>query len=107
MVNLFAMRTLLRTEAERLGVERQESNMRVAWEVLRASGPSMEADKLKAGNTVLDGDTELVDRITDADRCGRHRVQRRLADRQFGQDGGRQADSGLPACRPGRLPIPC
>ena len=59
MVNLFAMRSLLRAEAERLGVERQESNMRVAWEVLRAFGPlHQEADKLKAGNAVLDGDTE-------------------------------------------------
>jgi len=65
MVNLFAMRSLLKSEAERLGVERQEGNMRVAWEVLRAPGPlHREADKLKAGNVVVDGDTELVDRIT-------------------------------------------
>jgi len=49
MVNLFAMRSLLKSEAERLGVERQEGNMRVAWEVLRAPGPlHREADKLKA-----------------------------------------------------------
>ena len=71
MVNLFAMRTLLKSEAERLGVERQESNMRVAWEVLRAPGPlRRDGDKLKAGNTDLDGDTDLVDRITDLTGAG-------------------------------------
>ena len=65
MVNLFAMYSLLRTEAERLGVERQESNIRVAWEVLRDFGSlAREGDKLTAGGAVLDGDTELVDRIT-------------------------------------------
>jgi methyl-accepting chemotaxis protein len=65
MVNLFAMRSLLKSEAEKLGIERQEGNMRVAWEVLRAPGPlHKEGDKLKAGNVVVDGDTELVDRIT-------------------------------------------
>jgi methyl-accepting chemotaxis protein len=64
MVNLFAIHALLRGEAERLGVERQDSNMRVAWEVLRAAGPlHLDGDKLKAGGTVLDGDTEIVDRI--------------------------------------------
>jgi methyl-accepting chemotaxis protein len=71
MVNLFAMRTLLKSEAERLGIERQEGNMRVAWEVLRAPGPlRREADKLMAGTVVLDGDTDLVDRITSLTGAG-------------------------------------
>jgi methyl-accepting chemotaxis protein len=66
VVNLFAMWTLLRAETERLGVERQESNMRVAWEVLGGPGSlRMEGDRLKAGSTILDGATGLVDRITD------------------------------------------
>ncbi len=100
MVNLFAMHTLLRAEAERLGVERQESNMRVAWEVLRASGPlHQEADKLKAGSTVLDGDTELVDRITALTGAGATVFSGglRIASSAKTTDGRRTVGSRLPA----------
>ncbi|MFL9824916.1 methyl-accepting chemotaxis protein [Rhodoplanes sp. SY1] len=43
---------------------RQESNMRVAWEVLRGAGAlRMDGDRLMAGSRPLDGDTALVDRV--------------------------------------------
>ncbi|WP_296525821.1 cache domain-containing protein [Rhodoplanes sp.] len=43
---------------------RQESNMRVAWEVLRNSGAlRLAGDTMTAGSRTLNGDTELVDRI--------------------------------------------
>ena len=100
MVNLFAMHTLLRAEAERLGVERQESNMRVAWEVLRAAGPlHQDGDKLKAGGTVLDGDTEIVDRITTLTGAGATVFNGglRVASSVKTGDGRRTVGSRLPA----------
>nr|WP_244670477.1 cache domain-containing protein [Rhodoplanes elegans] len=43
---------------------RQESNMRVAWELLRGAGAlRLDGDRLMAGSRPLDGDTELVDRV--------------------------------------------
>ena len=99
MVNLLAMRTLLQAEAERLGVERQDSNMRVAWEVLTASGPiHLEANTLKAGNTVLDGDTELVDRITKLTGAGATVFNGglRIASSATTTDGKRTVGSRLP-----------
>src|SRR4051794_18689698 len=100
MVNLFAMHSLLQAEAERLGVERQESNMRVAWEVLRAPGAlHQDADKLKAGSTVLDGDTELVDRITTLTGAGATVFSGglRIASSVRTGDGRRTVGSRLPA----------
>jgi methyl-accepting chemotaxis protein len=99
MVNLLAMRTLLQAEAERLAVERQDSNMRVAWDVLTASGPiHLEANTLKAGNTVLDGDTELVDRITKLTGAGATVFNGglRIASSATTTDGKRTVGSRLP-----------
>ena len=100
MVNLFAMRTLLKSEAERLGIERQEGNMRVAWEVLRAPGPlRKEADKLMAGTVVLDGDTDLVDRITSLTGAGATVFSGglRVASSAKTSDGRRTVGSRLPS----------
>ena len=100
MVNLFAMRSLLKSEAERLGIERQEGNMRVAWEVLRAPGPlRREADKLMAGTVVLDGDTELVDRITSLTGAGATVFSGglRIASSAKTSDGRRTIGSRLPS----------
>jgi methyl-accepting chemotaxis protein len=100
MVNLFAMRSLLKSEAERLGIERQEGNMRVAWEVLRAPGPlHKEGDKLKAGNVVVDGDTELVDRITALTEVGATMFSGdlRVASSAKTSDGRRTIGSRLPS----------
>ena len=49
-----------RQEAEKLG-----SNLRVAWELVREHGsqPRLVAGRLQAGDTVLDGDTAIVDRL--------------------------------------------
>ena len=49
-----------RQEAERLG-----SNLRIAWELVHEHGSQLRlvAGRLQAGDTVLDGDTAIVDRL--------------------------------------------
>ena len=65
IVNLVALRAVLLAEGERLGIARQEANMRVAWEMLRHLGDLRLDDKgkLTAGDTPLEGNMDLVDRI--------------------------------------------
>ncbi|EWY36040.1 hypothetical protein N825_31735 [Skermanella stibiiresistens SB22] len=65
IINLLALRAVLLTEAARLGIERQEGNLRVAWEVLRTAGAQRldPRGRLMVGETVIDSDTALVDRI--------------------------------------------
>ncbi|UEM04903.1 cache domain-containing protein [Skermanella rosea] len=65
IVNLVALRAVLLAEGERLGFARQEANMRVAWEMLRHLGAPRLDDKgkLTAGETPLEGNMDLVDRI--------------------------------------------
>nr|WP_284701356.1 cache domain-containing protein [Rhodoplanes tepidamans] len=51
-------------ELEAQAQARQETNMRVAWEVLRGAGElRLAGDRLMAGQRPLDGDTALVDRV--------------------------------------------
>ncbi|WP_168196851.1 methyl-accepting chemotaxis protein [Brevundimonas sp. M20] len=56
---------LLTMDATESAAERQETNMRVAWEVLGdyGDGFSVQGDTLMAGETPLNGFTEPVDRI--------------------------------------------
>ena len=70
IVNLVALRAVLLAEGERLGIARQEANMRVAWEMLRHLGDLRLDDKgkLTAGDTPLEGNMDLVDRIGTLDR---------------------------------------
>ncbi len=55
----------MRAEAIRQAAAQQETDMRVAWNQIHASGSDIrEVDgQLRAGDHVLDGDTALVDRI--------------------------------------------
>jgi methyl-accepting chemotaxis protein len=56
---------LLEQAAIKAATERVETNMRVAWDVLRASGKnySIVDDKLLASDHVLNGDAALVDKV--------------------------------------------
>ncbi|HTH16628.1 MAG TPA: cache domain-containing protein [Magnetospirillum sp.] len=56
---------LLRNAAETAARERVDTNMKVAWDVLRAKGTAFRLDdgKLLAGDTVLNGNNELVDKV--------------------------------------------
>jgi methyl-accepting chemotaxis protein len=56
---------LLERAAIKAATERVETNMRVAWDVLRASGKNygIVDDKLMASDHVLNGDAELVDKV--------------------------------------------
>jgi methyl-accepting chemotaxis protein len=56
---------LLEGAAIKAATERVETNMRVAWDVLRAHGKSfsMADGKLLASDHVLNGDAELVDKV--------------------------------------------
>src|SRR5713226_3033391 len=56
---------LLERAAIKAATERVETNMRVAWDVLRAHGKSfsMVDGKLLASDHVLNGDAELVDKV--------------------------------------------
>jgi methyl-accepting chemotaxis protein len=56
---------LLEQAAIQAATERVETNMRVAWDVLRASGKnySIVDDKLLASDHVLNGDAALVDKV--------------------------------------------
>ena len=60
-----AVFALLGADAERRALERQETNMRVAWQVLGTLGTdfALKDGKLVVGNTVLDGNFVPVDRI--------------------------------------------
>jgi len=56
---------LLERAAINAATERVETNMRVAWDILRAHGKSfsMADGKLLASDHVLNGDAELVDKV--------------------------------------------
>jgi methyl-accepting chemotaxis protein len=56
---------LLERGAIKAATERVETNMRVAWDVLRANGKSFSVadDKLLAGDHVLNGDAATVDKV--------------------------------------------
>ena len=56
---------LLERGATQTAAERVDTNMRVAWDVLRARGNSftIEDGKLRAGTNVLNGDVAAVDKI--------------------------------------------
>ncbi len=58
-------KVLLERGATKAATERVETNMRVAWDVLRANGSpfKIENGKLLAGTTVLNGDIDVVDKI--------------------------------------------
>jgi len=58
---------LLEQGATKAATERVETNMRVAWEVLRAKGKnfSIADGKLLAGDHVLNGDAATVDKVKD------------------------------------------
>ena len=55
----------LTSDAQRVAAERQETNMRVAWSVLRQQGSSFrrEGDKLYVGNRLLNGWSAPVDEV--------------------------------------------
>jgi len=57
--------SLLHDSAESAARERVDANIKVAWDVLRAKGQtfSVADSKLLAGDTVLNGDIELVDKV--------------------------------------------
>ncbi len=52
-------------EFHRQGMARLDANMRVAWEMLRMRGTEyrVEGDKMLAGDKVLNGDNETVDKV--------------------------------------------
>ncbi len=52
-------------ELRRLGIERQESNMAVAWEVLHGYGKDfrIQDNKILAGTTILNDNFESIDRV--------------------------------------------
>ncbi|WP_244488046.1 methyl-accepting chemotaxis protein [Aureimonas sp. Leaf454] len=58
-------RVLMYADGRAAANERQESNMRVAWDVMRSYGAGfrLDGDRLMVGDTVLNGDFEPVDRI--------------------------------------------
>jgi methyl-accepting chemotaxis protein len=60
-----AARVALISSAEDAGLERQEANMRVAWDVLRQSGNEFHLKNglLYAGSTAVNGSNEAVDHI--------------------------------------------
>jgi len=59
------MAWMVRDYAERQGLERLDTNMRVAWELVNAHGTefSIVDDKLMAGDTALDGFFAPVDKV--------------------------------------------
>ncbi len=65
LTSLFFYDTSLTSNAEREALERQDTNMRVAWQILHQSGDSasVSGDKLYFGNRVLNGDFATVDLI--------------------------------------------
>lgn len=58
-------RVLMYDDGRAAASDRQESNMRVAWDVLKSYGGEarLDGDRLMIGDTVLDGFFEPVDRI--------------------------------------------
>ena len=70
---------LLEGGATKAAMERVETNMRVAWDVLRANGKSFSiADgKLKVNDHVLNGDAALVDKVKNLVDQRLHRVHER------------------------------
>ncbi|QAY76626.1 methyl-accepting chemotaxis protein [Sphingosinicella sp. BN140058] len=65
LVSFFATTHFLYADAEERAIERQETNMRVAWDVLGQYGRDLRLDgeTLYAGNVALNGRYEAVDRI--------------------------------------------
>ena len=65
VLNVLGTIYAMRSDAGRQAAAQEETNMRVAWHLLRASGADIrETDgKLYAGEQVLDGDASLVDRV--------------------------------------------
>jgi methyl-accepting chemotaxis protein len=64
VLTVFAVRQIA-SEMEAQAIARQESNMAVAWELLRNRGKDFRVDgnKLMAGETVLNDNSELVDTV--------------------------------------------
>ncbi|HEU0066638.1 MAG TPA: methyl-accepting chemotaxis protein [Sphingomonas sp.] len=62
----FSTRSLLQANTAKHGEEMQKTNMAVAWHVLNGLGRDfrVEGDRLYAGNVPLDGNNDLVDKIT-------------------------------------------
>jgi methyl-accepting chemotaxis protein len=55
---------LVEAEMRRQALHRQDANMEILWELLREQGDTFrrQGDRLLAGDTVLNGNTDLVDR---------------------------------------------
>ncbi|HEX8484183.1 methyl-accepting chemotaxis protein [Sphingomonas sp.] len=58
-------RSLLEANTAKHGQEMQETNIRVAWHVLRAAGTDfrVDGDRMYAGNMLLNGNEAMVDKI--------------------------------------------
>jgi len=57
--------SLVAAEMERQTIDKQETSMKVAWQVLETAGTDyrVDGDKLYAGSTVLNGNDALVDKV--------------------------------------------
>jgi len=90
---------LLRVNAEEAALARVESNIRVAWEVLRENGSDFTvADgKLIVGGHVLNGGTQVVDKVRDlvGGTCTIFMGDVRVATNVLGPDGGRAVGTRL------------
>ncbi len=65
LINFWQVRETILADAGRRGIEQQDANMRVAWEVLHRHGAQFRlvGDELKVGVRTLNGFDEPVDRI--------------------------------------------
>ncbi|MGF1606160.1 MAG: methyl-accepting chemotaxis protein [Rhodothalassiaceae bacterium] len=65
VVIILVMRGLITAELQDLALKRQESNLRVAQELLKSKGGAVRLDggKLYAGPRLLNGDTDFVDSV--------------------------------------------
>ncbi len=62
--DIFGTTLVMRAEAARQAAAQEETNMRVAWNLLRAGGEIREIDgQLRSGDRPIDGDEALVDRV--------------------------------------------
>jgi len=65
LVLVLVIHRLVSTEMERQILEKQESSNKIAWQVLEGAGAGfrVEGDKLFVGDTLLNGNDAIVDRI--------------------------------------------
>jgi methyl-accepting chemotaxis protein len=65
LVLVFVIHRLVSGEMERQILEKQESSNKIAWQVLESAGTGfrVEGDKLFVGNTLLNGNDAIVDKI--------------------------------------------